>query len=358
MANVFRADHVGPLVKPAALVAAEQAFAAGTADAVALAAAQDAAVRQALDLQKEVVMTVLTDGELRRPDGDAPYASALTGLTRVGGAPRTPLRSAHAATGVIGQRQRLTAVESRALGAGIAPVCKISVLSPSALAVRYFAPGATSYRSLPELAAAFGPVIKAEIDALVGEGIGYIQLVGAAYHALFEGAGRDLLALPGVDSAGVFDELLAVDAGILKAAVRSPRSTLGLHVPRVEGAAEAGDRYERLAARLMGALPVDRLLLEYAEPTRHDFESLRALPAGAMATLGLVRTESDPEGIGELIARLEKAAGAVPEERLALSPRRGFRNTPGLTAEEAQSAQRRTLVRASEVVQQFWGLEV
>jgi methionine synthase II (cobalamin-independent) len=53
----FRADHVGSLLRPAELLGARDDFAAGTIDAVALTAAEDTAIRDAVKLQEGVGLT-------------------------------------------------------------------------------------------------------------------------------------------------------------------------------------------------------------------------------------------------------------------------------------------------------------
>lgn len=68
-----------------------------------------------------------------------------------------------------------------------------------------------------------------------------------------------------------------------------------MHIGRVPELNDVSDRYERMVTRLVEQLPVDRVLLEYGEPREHDFTSLRALPAGKMAVLGLVRSEGELE---------------------------------------------------------------
>src|SRR5262245_59571334 len=62
----FRAEHIGSLVRPTALVEARKAFEAGRIDAAALRKAVDEAIRGVVKLQEEVGLKVVTDGEFRR----------------------------------------------------------------------------------------------------------------------------------------------------------------------------------------------------------------------------------------------------------------------------------------------------
>jgi 5-methyltetrahydropteroyltriglutamate--homocysteine methyltransferase len=61
-----RADHIGSLLRPAPLRQAFRAFHAGEIDDVRFAAAQDAAIRDAVKLQEDIGLAVVTDGEFRR----------------------------------------------------------------------------------------------------------------------------------------------------------------------------------------------------------------------------------------------------------------------------------------------------
>jgi 5-methyltetrahydropteroyltriglutamate--homocysteine methyltransferase len=350
MTNVYRADHVGRLVKPEALL---------TAPASALRAAQDAAIRDAIELQRKVLLTFSSDGELRRANADEPYVSCLEGMQRGDDSAHGnhALRSAHAVCGTVRARRRFTEGDVAFLRAQTKASLKIGLRSPSSLAVRYFKPGVTTpfYRTVQELAVALGHILQSEIEALIGEGVDYVQLDSPAYDAVYEGAGLAQLPLPELASADAFESLVAVDAAMLKADRNPGAATLAMHMGRLEGAETDSDRYERMIGRVLALLPVQRVLLEYAAPREHDFTALTALPAGAMAVLGLVQSNGQPDEIATLIERIEQAARCAPEENLALSPCRGFDNRPGVPVAADMQRQLRALDRTSEAVQQFWG---
>ena len=64
--NDYRADVVGSLVRPEALVEARAAVRAGRLDEGSYRRVEDGAVDEALRLQEEVGVDVATDGEMRR----------------------------------------------------------------------------------------------------------------------------------------------------------------------------------------------------------------------------------------------------------------------------------------------------
>jgi 5-methyltetrahydropteroyltriglutamate--homocysteine methyltransferase len=81
----FRADHVGSLLRPAALTQARADFKAGTIDADALRAAEDEAIRRAIALQHDVGLKDATDGEFRRHSWHMDFILQLAGISQTEG---------------------------------------------------------------------------------------------------------------------------------------------------------------------------------------------------------------------------------------------------------------------------------
>ena len=80
----FRADHVGSLLRPPALKALRAGVEAGQARAAELAAAEDAAIREAVALQEWIGLQGITDGELRRRSWHMDFLTKLGGLSSEG----------------------------------------------------------------------------------------------------------------------------------------------------------------------------------------------------------------------------------------------------------------------------------
>ena len=62
----FRADHVGSLLRPAALLKAREQRQRNEISAEALARIEDQAIRDVVKLQEDVGLKSITDGEFRR----------------------------------------------------------------------------------------------------------------------------------------------------------------------------------------------------------------------------------------------------------------------------------------------------
>ncbi|HTE83286.1 MAG TPA: hypothetical protein VK821_00970, partial [Dehalococcoidia bacterium] len=126
MADGYRADHVGSLLRPPELLEARANRAAGRITEEQLKSTEDAAILAALGLQKQTGVSVYSDGEYRRTGWGGDFAAAVDGYIpgqrRVNlewhgpeGAQR-PGQAQAANARVIGeklrQRRRLTAYES------------------------------------------------------------------------------------------------------------------------------------------------------------------------------------------------------------------------------------------------------
>ena len=79
MVTRFRADHVGSLLRPAALLEARGAYAEGRLGLDALRQAEDSAVLEAIQLQRDVGLEIFTDGEYRRGSWLTDLADAVEG---------------------------------------------------------------------------------------------------------------------------------------------------------------------------------------------------------------------------------------------------------------------------------------
>src|SRR5262245_45609288 len=89
----FRADHVGSLLRPPALLAARERHAAGELDAAGLRAAEDAAITEAVAMQEEVGLRAATDGEFRRTSWHMDFIYRIGGISRTDEQIRVSMRN-------------------------------------------------------------------------------------------------------------------------------------------------------------------------------------------------------------------------------------------------------------------------
>src|SRR5262249_34690931 len=152
-------------------------------------------------------------------------------------------------------------------GLTAAPV-KVTLIAPGFLADRFWADGLTDqvYGSREELAAEVAAITRAEIEALIAEGVRYVQLDNPGYGRFVGGHGAD----------ADFERMVSTDAAAVAGVERPDGVVIGLHVCRGNQASmwmSEGD-YQPIAERLFGTVPVDRFLLEYDDERAGGFGPL------------------------------------------------------------------------------------
>jgi 5-methyltetrahydropteroyltriglutamate--homocysteine methyltransferase len=145
----FRADHIGSLLRPQALLEARRRRDAATISADELRAVEDQAIAAAVKGQQEAGIDVITDGEFRRRDFRTGFVEAVDGIEMrsfdmtwhaAGGA--TKLRSnAFVITGRLRQRSRLAAGEASYVKGLTAGPVKVTLIAPGFLVDRFWQEG-------------------------------------------------------------------------------------------------------------------------------------------------------------------------------------------------------------------------
>ena len=79
----FRAEHIGSLLRPPALLAARRAAEEGRLSPEGLRAEEDVHIREAVDLQEAVGLEAITDGEYRRGIYFGHFSDAVEGFTEM-----------------------------------------------------------------------------------------------------------------------------------------------------------------------------------------------------------------------------------------------------------------------------------
>ena len=368
----IRADQVGSLLRPAALLAARQAYAEGRLAADGLRAAEDRAILAVLDIQRHTGIEVLTDGEYRRTSflgglldhlqglvkSDDPMAAAGKPLWR-GPGEKVAREDAAVPTVRIGGRLcvagRFTEIEATFLKEHAGRAFKVALPSPHML-MHLYRPGHTDaiYGTREEMLADLIGICQREVDGLMRDGVPYIQLDSLRYTDLIDEQRRQKWQAIGFER--VLGETIAADNAVLSRA-RGPGITRGVHMcrgnHRSAWAGEGG--YESVADRLFNELDADRFLLEFDDERSGGFEPLRFVPKGKMVVLGLVTTKTGAlESVDVLRRRIDQASRYVPLDSLAISPQCGFASTHlgNLLTEDDQARKLELVARTARLV---WG---
>jgi methionine synthase II (cobalamin-independent) len=313
----YRADHVGSLIPPAALLAARARHGRGELDANGLREAEDAAITAALQMQKAVGVAVASDGEFRRADG---AARPLDGDT---------------------------------LANGEAAYLKAQARRP----IKVTVPGARPSRGMPsEQGPESAVMVKREIESLIAAGVDYVQLDAPGYATLLNAQDRAALEAQGIDPERKLEDLLRLDTTALSGLKRPGHVRIAVHIRRANarGLSTTAD-CEAAAARLFNELPADRFLLAF--DAVDDFAPLRLVPKGKVVVLGLVSTTKPAlEDVDVLMARIDAAAKIIDGDSLALSPSNGFVTAaPDVPPQLTESDQRRKLELVADVATRWWG---
>jgi 5-methyltetrahydropteroyltriglutamate--homocysteine methyltransferase len=369
MPQVYRADHVGSLLRPAEVQSARAAFAQGSLDRDGLREVEDQAILNALRRQWSLGLDVCTDGEFRRNGFQDDLPEAVEGFVttdqpaavRVWQGPEGESREQslrRVVGGKLRQARGLTENQLDFLKANAPGAFKITVPSPNQYPAISFQPGLTDqfYATRSELLWDIVAIIKAEIESLVEAGVPYIQLDAPRYSYYVDPRWRQHLRDLGEDPDAMFEEAIAADNACIEHAQRNG-ATVAIHICRGNSEsrwyAEGG--YEPIAERLFGSLTVDRFLLEYDTDRAGTFEPLRFVPLGKVAVLGLVSSkEPRLEDRERLLDRIDEACQFIPVDYLALSPQCGFASTAAgnLLTEEQQWRKLRLVV---ETGYEVWG---
>ncbi len=345
MAASYRADQVGSLLRPPEVLQAHVAFREGKIPLDELRRIEDAAILTALKMEQDVGIDVVTDGEYRRGGWASDFNDAVEGYVpgsppvtlewRLGkGEPRPPVTAlgAGAAYQVVGEKlrrkRRMTAHESSFLKQHAQGPFKVTLPAASYIVARGFKPGITdkAYPTRAALLEDVAAIIKQEIEALIAEGVPYIQIDNPHYPDYVDDNRRRQWSAMGIDPDQALDEDVAADNSCLQGLNRSG-VTLAMHICRGNGrsAWHTSGGYDRIAEKVFGGIDVDRWLLEYDSDRAGTFEPLRFVPRGKTVVLGLVTTkEGALESQDQLLKRIDEASKIVPAENLALSPQCGF----------------------------------
>lgn len=359
----YRAEVVGSLLRPEYLKRAYEQVERGEITALELTAAQDRAGREAIKLQQECGLDVLTDGEVRRRFWFDPLTASL-GYDYRASAP-VPFtaggrRADEAPPKLPVVTQRLRIVENLPLREYVfvrehSRVPTKTTLPGMTYASVLWVPGVSdgAYRDRDEYLADALRLMKEVVRQVVEAGTNYVQLDSPRYTHLVSEEGRANLKKVGLNVDDWLDRMIALDNELIHA---FPGVTFGVHLCRgnhrsmwsVEGG------YDAIAERLFTQLACQRILAEYDSPRSGTFEPLRFVPRDKVVVLGLVTTkEPELEDPNQLARRISEAAKYVPLERLALSPQCGFASTlAGNLVTEAD--QRAKLELVSRVAAEVW----
>ena len=330
----------------------------------------DDAVLEAVKLQQDIGLEVITDGEVRRiswaqtprfldcfeatpgrgqlnwrggtvrpGDGPRPGHGYPAVVRRVADSPRT---------GDMAGEYAFLARHARAR-------TKFTMPAPS-YHRRYWSPehSTRAYRNCAEFLTDIREYQREVVRDLLALGCDYIQLDAPNYGSLCDPNTRARMEAEGRDPEAetIFDAEL--DNSLLEGI---EGVTTALHICRGNGpggAWHSAGGYRSISRQLFPRLGFGRLLLEYDSERAGGFEPLVDVRPGTVVVLGLLTTKSGRlEDEAEIEARIREAARLKPLAELALSTQCGFASVPGHNP-VSPAGQRAKLDLVTRVARQIW----
>jgi 5-methyltetrahydropteroyltriglutamate--homocysteine methyltransferase len=359
----FRADHVGSLLRPAALKAAREKRAKGEIGADALKAVEDREIKDVIKKQEAVGLQSITDGEFRRSWWHLDFLWGLDGVERhvmdtgIAFAAVTTRNEGIKVTGKIGFSNHPMIEHFKFVKANTARTPKITIPAPSAL---YGRPSPTPiaksvYPTLDKLFDDLGHAYKKGVRAFADAGCRYLQLDEVFIAMLCDPKYRQQMKDRGDDPEAlgtIYGDLINMAISDIPADM-----TVTMHLCRgnYKSTFMGSGGYDAMQEVLFDRIKVHGYFMEYDTARAGGFEPLKRLHKDRRVVLGLVTTKTGTlESKDAIKRRIEEAAKFTDLDRLCLSPQCGFASTEegNTLAEDEEWAKLRMI---GEIAREVWG---
>lgn len=358
----FRADHVGSLLRPAALHAARARRARGEIGAAELKSIEDREIERVIAKQEGVGLQSITDGEFRRSWWHLDFLWGLDGAEKrvmdsgIAFSGVTTRNEGVMVTGKLGLAGPHPMVEHfKFVAAHTGRTPKITIPAPSAI---YGRPLATpidkeTYPTLDAFWEDLGQTYRKAVRGFADAGCRYLQLDEVFIAMLCDPKYRAQMTARGDDP----EKLGLLYGDLINTAMSDIPSdmTITMHLCRgnYKSTFMGSGGYEAEAEVLFNRIKVHGYFMEYDTARAGGFEPLRLVPKGKTVVLGLVTTKSGVLESKDLLKRrIDEAAKFIDLDQLALSGQCGFASTEegNTLTEDEQWAKLRRIVEVAEEV--------
>jgi 5-methyltetrahydropteroyltriglutamate--homocysteine methyltransferase len=360
----FRADHVGSLLRSAALKDARAKREKNEITPEQLKAVEDREIDALIKKQEAVGLRSITDGEYRRAFWNYDFLGKLDGVEAYLGERKIKFQGKQPkpmmlrVIGKLGSYSPHPMIEHfKFVQSHTRQTPKMTIPSPSSLHFRYgrSAVPEAIYPSMDDFYRDLGQSYRKAVRAFADAGCRYLQLDEVNFTYLCDPKLRQVVIERGEDP----EKLPHVYADMINTAMSDIPAdmTIAMHLCRgnFQSTFVASGGYEPVADILFNKVKVHAYFMEYDTDRAGGFEPLRFVPKGKTVVLGLVTSKSGVlEGKDVLKRRIDEAAKYVDIDQLCLSPQCGFASTEegNLLAEEEQWAKLRMIV---ELADEVWG---
>lgn len=372
--GVYRADQVGSLLRPAAVLDARRK--GDSLSPAELRTLEDRYIADVVRKQVAAGLRSITDGEFRRAYFHLDFLRQIDGIEVEGDMAST--NTSHEGFRppklvVKGKLKHSRAVQVddfkflekmiKEAGAEGSATPKVAIPSPTMV---HFRGGrenidAAAYPSLDEFFNDLAVAYQAELADLYAAGCRFVQLDDTNLAYLCDPKMRsEAESRHGADAAELARQYAAL---INKSLEKRPKDmTIGIHLCRGNHRSQwfAQGGYEPVAEVLFKDLNVDVYFLEYDDARSGDFSPLRHLPANKVVVLGVMTSKKgEVDDRATIVQRVKEAAGYCGKglDQLCLSHQCGFSSTMegNQLSEDQQWEKIRTEVA---IAKEIWGEDI
>lgn len=377
--GVYRADHVGSLLRPKEILTAREKVSTGDFSVTELRQLEDKYIAEAVRKQLQSGLRSITDGEFRRAYFHLDFLQHLDGI-EVQGSMMSTNKSKEGwmpprlvVTGKLSHSKSIQVADFKFLERQIAEAGgnasfgkatpKVAIPSPTMV---HFRGGrdtidAKAYPSLDEFFDDLARVYQEELKDLYDAGCRFVQLDDTNLAYLCDPKMRsEAETRHGSDA----KQLASQYATLINRAIEKRPSDMkiGIHLCRGNHRSQwfAQGGYEPVAEVLFKDLNVDAYFLEYDDARSGDFSPLRHLPENKIVVLGVMTSKrGELDDKDAMVQRLEEAARYCKKglEQLCLSHQCGFSST--MEGNELSEEQQWEKIRLEvEVAKTVWGEDI
>ncbi len=362
----YRADHVGSLLRPQSVKDARRKFYDDKSiEAEELAAVEDEAIRDAVTMQENAGLPVVTDGEIRRSFWHYDFMGGLTGLdleerdegVQFHGVKLRPIFP------TINEKldfpdDHPMIEHYRFLAANTKVMPKISIPGPSCCHFRTAKSDirVKEYEDADVLFADLARTYAKAVQAFYDAGCRYLQMDDIFFAYLCDPKHRAAKAADGQDPDWLIDRY----AWMMNEAIKDRPSDMliGMHMCRgnfVSTYAAEG-AYDPAADAIFNKTGVDIFFMEYDSDRAGGLEPLRLLSKGKQRVMpGFITTKTgDLEDLDDLKRKFDAASKYADIDQLGIAPQCGFASTEEgnkITVDD----QRRKLDLVVKTAETIWG---
>ena len=374
--GVYRADHVGSLLRPKKILATREELAEGKVTAEDLRKLEDAYVAEIVKKQIDSGLQSITDGEFRRAYFHLDFLQHLDGVEVRGSIISTNKNTygwkppTLVVTGKLGHSKSIQVedfkfLESQIENAGGKGKVTTKVCIPSPTMVHFRGSketiDSTAYPTMDPFFDDLARVYQEELEDLYQAGCRFVQLDDTNLAYLCDpGMRKEAEGRHGEDA----DKLARQYAALINAAIsKRPKDlTIGIHLCRGNYRSQwfAQGGYEAVAEVLFKDLNVDVYFLEYDDARSGDFSPLRHLPENKIVVVGVMSSKQAAlDDRDQIVKRLNEAAKYCPKglDQLCLSHQCGFSST--MEGNELSEDEQWAKVRLElEIAKEVWGQDL